>query len=154
MGRIGIRGTIRRSLQPIIAVHLHLFFNENFVFTWKVLIAIFQRSFDAQSIQRACLVLCFAVLLLCPMDSLVMSVGGVDEESLSDYNQVSQQRAEEKAGWSLVAALHCCLLPEMMRGFMYRPPLLHILARRWQDRCLEVFLHFYISYRLIPKPSP
>ena len=59
-----------------------------------------------------------------------------------DTSQASQHRAEEKAGWSLVAALHCCLLPEMMRGFMYRPPLLHILARRWQDRCLEVFVDF------------
>ena len=64
--------------------------------------------------------------------------GGLDDDFSIAHIQISQQRAEEKAGWSLVAALHCCLLPEMMRGFMYRPPLLHILARRWQDRCLEV----------------
>jgi len=64
--------------------------------------------------------------------------GGFDSEVRLDTSQASQYRAEEKAGWSLVAALHCCLLPEMMRGFMYRPPLLHILARRWQDRCLEI----------------
>eukprot|EP00794_Sanderia_malayensis_P009425 gene9425-10411_t len=60
------------------------------------------------------------------------------EGDFHEFAQFSQNRAEEKAGWSLVAALHCCLLPEMMRGLMYRPPLLHILARRWQDRCLEI----------------
>ena len=50
----------------------------------------------------------------------------------------SMMRAEVKAGWSLLAALHCCMLPDAMAGLKYRPPLLHILARRWQDRCLEV----------------
>ena len=63
---------------------------------------------------------------------------GYDDGYSIEFAQMTQYRAEEKAGWSLVAALHCCLLPEMMRGLMYRPPLLHILARRWQDRCLEV----------------
>eukprot|EP00795_Rhopilema_esculentum_P009331 gene9331-17032_t len=64
--------------------------------------------------------------------------GDVTDDYGTEYSHLSQHRAEEKAGWSLVAALHCCLLPEMMRGLMYRPPLLHILARRWQDRCLEI----------------
>ena len=67
-----------------------------------------------------------------------MCVLFLDQADDYDSGLFSQNRAEEKAGWSLVAALHCCLLPEMMRGLMYRPPLLHILARRWQDRCLEV----------------
>ncbi|XP_057311095.1 WD repeat-containing protein 7-like isoform X1 [Hydractinia symbiolongicarpus] len=50
----------------------------------------------------------------------------------------SMIRSEIKAGWSLLAALHCCTLPDAMKGLKYRPPLLHILARRWQDRCLEI----------------
>jgi len=50
----------------------------------------------------------------------------------------SMLRSEVKAGWSLLAALHCCMLPDAMKGLKYRPPLLHILARRWQDRCLEI----------------
>lgn len=54
-------------------------------------------------------------------------------------------RAEIKAGWSLVAALHCCMLPDSMKGLKYRPPLLHILARRWQDRCLEVCFWLFVS---------
>ncbi|KAJ7393797.1 WD repeat-containing protein 7 [Desmophyllum pertusum] len=47
-------------------------------------------------------------------------------------------RAHIKAGWSQLAALHCCLLADILKISSYKPPLLHILARRWQDRCLEV----------------
>uniref|UniRef100_A0A7M5X173 WD repeat-containing protein 7 n=2 Tax=Clytia hemisphaerica TaxID=252671 RepID=A0A7M5X173_9CNID len=50
----------------------------------------------------------------------------------------SMINSEIKAGWSLLATLHCCMLPDSMQGMSYRPPLLHILARRWQDRCLEI----------------
>lgn len=50
----------------------------------------------------------------------------------------SMINSEIKAGWSLLATLHCCMLPDAMKGLQYRPPLLHILARRWQDRCLEI----------------
>ena len=47
-------------------------------------------------------------------------------------------RANIKAGWSRLATLYCCLLPDKLCSANYRPPLLHVLARRWQDRCLEV----------------
>uniref|UniRef100_A0A8C5AUD7 WD repeat domain 7 n=1 Tax=Gadus morhua TaxID=8049 RepID=A0A8C5AUD7_GADMO len=40
------------------------------------------------------------------------------------------------AGWSQLAAMHCVMLPDLLGKF--RPPLLEMLARRWQDRCLEV----------------
>ncbi|XP_013915172.1 PREDICTED: WD repeat-containing protein 7-like [Thamnophis sirtalis] len=41
-------------------------------------------------------------------------------------------------GWSQLAAMHCVMLPELLGLDQFRPPLLEMLARRWQDRCLEV----------------
>lgn len=55
-----------------------------------------------------------------------------------DVQLAMNHRAHIKAGWSQLAALHCCLLADMLKVSSYKPPLLHILARRWQDRCLEV----------------
>ncbi|XP_061299953.1 WD repeat-containing protein 7-like [Pezoporus flaviventris] len=43
-----------------------------------------------------------------------------------------------KQGWSQLAAMHCVMLPELLGLERFRPPLLEMLARRWQDRCLEV----------------
>ncbi|KAM3722833.1 WD repeat-containing protein [Dirofilaria immitis] len=44
-----------------------------------------------------------------------------------------------KQGWSLIAALHCCLLPDLIKPKnIYCPPRIELLAKRWQDRCLEV----------------
>lgn len=50
----------------------------------------------------------------------------------------SAEQAQTKQGWSLLAALHCVLLPELIGKDYYQAPLLDMLARRWQDRCLEV----------------
>ncbi|KAL8590241.1 hypothetical protein ACOMHN_006358 [Nucella lapillus] len=47
-------------------------------------------------------------------------------------------QAQIKQGWSLLAALHCVLLPELIGVQHYRSPQLEMLARRWQDRCLEI----------------
>ncbi|KAF5880133.1 WD repeat-containing protein 7 isoform X1, partial [Clarias magur] len=41
-------------------------------------------------------------------------------------------------GWSQLAAMHCVMLPDLLGLDNFRPPLLEMLARRWQDRCLEV----------------
>uniref|UniRef100_A0A8C3BWN2 WD repeat domain 7 n=1 Tax=Cairina moschata TaxID=8855 RepID=A0A8C3BWN2_CAIMO len=41
-------------------------------------------------------------------------------------------------GWSQLAAMHCVMLPDLLGLDKFRPPLLEMLARRWQDRCLEV----------------
>ena len=64
------------------------------------------------------------------------------EKSVAESPDTSQlamnHRAHIKAGWSQLAALHCCLLADLLKTPTYKPPLLHILARRWQDRCLEV----------------
>ncbi|XP_038646492.1 WD repeat-containing protein 7 isoform X5 [Scyliorhinus canicula] len=43
-----------------------------------------------------------------------------------------------KQGWSQLAAMHCVMLPDYLGQDKFRPPLLEMLARRWQDRCLEV----------------
>ena len=55
-----------------------------------------------------------------------------------DVQIAMNHRAHIKAGWSQLAALHCCLLADILKISSFKPPLLHILARRWQDRCLEV----------------
>ncbi|KAK7474852.1 hypothetical protein BaRGS_00033924 [Batillaria attramentaria] len=47
-------------------------------------------------------------------------------------------QGQVKQGWSLLAALHCVLLPELIGADHYRSPQLEMLARRWQDRCLEI----------------
>jgi len=47
-------------------------------------------------------------------------------------------QAQFKQGWSLLAAHHCVLLPELVNSANYFSPQLEMLARRWQDRCLEV----------------
>ncbi|VTJ78917.1 Hypothetical predicted protein [Marmota monax] len=43
-----------------------------------------------------------------------------------------------KQGWSQLAAMHCVMLPDLLGLDKFRPPLLEMLARRWQDRCLEM----------------
>ncbi|XP_064640034.1 WD repeat-containing protein 7-like isoform X4 [Lineus longissimus] len=50
----------------------------------------------------------------------------------------SVAQAQIKQGWSLLAALHCVLLPDIIGEGMFKPPLLEMLARRWQHRCLEI----------------
>ena len=56
-----------------------------------------------------------------------------------NLNNIFQLYVDQiKQGWSLLAALHCVLLPELVGGVNYQSPQLEMLARRWQDRCLEV----------------
>ncbi|XP_071092027.1 WD repeat-containing protein 7-like isoform X2 [Haliotis cracherodii] len=55
-----------------------------------------------------------------------------------DEDSVSILQAQIKQGWSLLAALHCVLLPELVGPAHYQSPQLEMLARRWQDRCLEI----------------
>ena len=71
--------------------------------------------------------------------TLFVLLGFVDSSPSSTHSGMIN--SEIKAGWSLLATLHCCMLPDSMKGLNYRPPLLHILARRWQDRCLEVCVY-------------
>ncbi|KAL0267902.1 UNVERIFIED_CONTAM: hypothetical protein PYX00_010042 [Menopon gallinae] len=51
------------------------------------------------------------------------------------------QQAQIKQGWSLLATLHCVLLPDKVeqRGSKYfKRPQVEMMARRWQHHCLEV----------------
>uniref|UniRef100_A0A7N6ARL5 WD repeat domain 7 n=1 Tax=Anabas testudineus TaxID=64144 RepID=A0A7N6ARL5_ANATE len=54
-------------------------------------------------------------------------------------------QAQIKQGWSQLAAMHCVMLPDLLGLDKFRPPLLEMLARRWQDRCLEV-THTHTQY--------
>ncbi|KAL1446863.1 hypothetical protein MTO96_028709 [Rhipicephalus appendiculatus] len=66
--------------------------------------------------------------------------GSVDSSgALAVIQEVlSQQQAHIKQGWSLLAALHCVLLPDLVHTPDFKRPQVEMLARRWQDRCLEV----------------
>ncbi|XP_006822881.1 WD repeat-containing protein 7-like, partial [Saccoglossus kowalevskii] len=61
-----------------------------------------------------------------------------DDSSDGELADMTPQQAQIKQGWSLLAALHCVLLPDLLGSEYYKPPQLEMLARRWQDRCLEV----------------
>ncbi|CAL4059561.1 unnamed protein product [Meganyctiphanes norvegica] len=53
----------------------------------------------------------------------------------------SAQQSVIKQGWSTLTALHTVLLPDCVKNHgapLYMPPMVEILARRWQDRCQEV----------------
>jgi hypothetical protein len=46
-------------------------------------------------------------------------------------DQLSAESSQLKQGWSLVAALHCVLLPELIAGAReYKSPRIELLARR------------------------
>ena len=69
-----------------------------------------------------------------------MSNRGTDPDAAGgDDTKDFVQQSQIKQGWSLLATLHCVLLPDLLGKERYRSPQLEMLARRWQDRCLEVF---------------
>ncbi|XP_069954454.1 WD repeat-containing protein 7 isoform X5 [Cherax quadricarinatus] len=56
-------------------------------------------------------------------------------------DEFSRQQSVIKQGWSTLTALHTVLLPDCVAAAgapTYQPPMVEILARRWQDRCQEV----------------
>uniref|UniRef100_A0A8C9SUV1 WD repeat domain 7 n=1 Tax=Scleropages formosus TaxID=113540 RepID=A0A8C9SUV1_SCLFO len=65
---------------------------------------------------------------------------GTPETPKKQPSQVSSSavQGQIKQGWSQLAAMHCVMLPDLLGLDKFRPPLLEMLARRWQDRCLEV----------------
>ena len=51
------------------------------------------------------------------------------------------QQAHIKQGWSLLATLHCVLLPDKVvqnGSKLFKRPQIEMMARRWQHHCLEV----------------
>ncbi|KAK6634492.1 hypothetical protein RUM43_011893 [Polyplax serrata] len=60
------------------------------------------------------------------------------EESEELY---TAQQAQIKQGWSLLATLHCVLLPdkvELKGSKNFKRPQVEMMARRWQHHCLEI----------------
>ncbi|CAJ0941220.1 unnamed protein product, partial [Mesorhabditis belari] len=54
-------------------------------------------------------------------------------------DSMSGERQQMKQGWSLLAAMHCVMLPDNVRPkSSYAAPRIELLARRWQDGCLEI----------------
>ncbi|XP_022084868.1 WD repeat-containing protein 7-like isoform X1 [Acanthaster planci] len=69
------------------------------------------------------------------------SAAGTEGDKSDPFDNLADLTPEQamiKQGWSLLAALHCVLLPDLLGSTRYKPPHLEMLARRWQDRCLEV----------------
>ena len=66
------------------------------------------------------------------------SSGKTETDSSAEAEHLANQQQQIKQGWSLLAALHCVLLPDLVKSPLFKKPLVEILARRWQDRCLEV----------------
>ena len=71
------------------------------------------------------------------VSELCSSTDGSEDETADGAHGSMLQQAQIKQGWSLLAALHCVLLPDLV-GNNYKIPQLQMMARRWQDRCLEV----------------
>ncbi|KAK8379486.1 hypothetical protein O3P69_019416 [Scylla paramamosain] len=68
------------------------------------------------------------------------NTGSVGTNS-SGEDEFSRQQSVIKQGWSTLTALHTVLLPDCVTAAgapCYQPPMVEILARRWQDRCQEV----------------
>ncbi|XP_065202818.1 WD repeat-containing protein 7 isoform X3 [Planococcus citri] len=54
---------------------------------------------------------------------------------------ITTQQAHIKQGWSLLATLHCVLLPDKVvqnGSKSFKRPQIEMMARRWQHHCLEV----------------
>ena len=77
-----------------------------------------------------------SIVLTCVYDCICSS--GTGDELSDDGDDQTQIQSQSKQAWSLLAALHCVLLPELVGVDIYQAPMLEMLARRWQDRCLEV----------------
>ncbi|XP_066255390.1 WD repeat-containing protein 7 isoform X2 [Euwallacea similis] len=61
-----------------------------------------------------------------------------DEEQEEMY---TQQQAQIKQGWSLLATLHCVLLPDKVvehGAKHFKRPQVEMMAKRWQHHCVEV----------------
>ncbi|XP_014203336.1 WD repeat-containing protein 7 isoform X3 [Copidosoma floridanum] len=63
----------------------------------------------------------------------------VEEESEEMY---TVQQAQIKQGWSLLATLHCVLLPDKVSAIggskTFKKPQVEMMARRWQHQCVEI----------------
>ncbi|KAK0158544.1 hypothetical protein PV328_009533 [Microctonus aethiopoides] len=69
---------------------------------------------------------------------------GVNWNKAEEENEemFTVQQAQIKQGWSLLATLHCVLLPDKVAAQggakTFKRPQVEMMARRWQHQCLEV----------------
>lgn len=83
--------------------------------------------------------------------SLVYGVFRPGNRSTVNWNKAEEeneeiytaQQAQIKQGWSLLATLHCVLLPDKIVSTQggvktFKRPQVEMMARRWQHQCLEV----------------
>ncbi|XP_008557292.1 WD repeat-containing protein 7 isoform X8 [Microplitis demolitor] len=69
---------------------------------------------------------------------------GVNWNKAEEENEemYTVQQAQIKQGWSLLATLHCVLLPDKVAALggvkTFKRPLVEMMACRWQDQCLEL----------------
>ncbi|KAK4313735.1 hypothetical protein Pmani_014956 [Petrolisthes manimaculis] len=71
----------------------------------------------------------------------IQSSKGSSQTGQQQEDEFSRQQSVIKQGWSTLTALHTVLLPDCVLAAgapAYQPPMVEILARRWQDRCQEV----------------
>lgn len=55
-----------------------------------------------------------------------------------DSQALAQEQQQVRQGWSSLAALHCINLTDLVKSQSFKKPLVEVLARRWQDRCIEI----------------
>ncbi|XP_012268313.2 WD repeat-containing protein 7 isoform X11 [Athalia rosae] len=74
-----------------------------------------------------------------PGNRVAVSWNKAEEENEEIY---TVQQAQIKQGWSLLATLHCVLLPDKVAAQggakSFKRPQVEMMARRWQHQCLEV----------------
>ncbi|XP_046416205.1 WD repeat-containing protein 7 isoform X10 [Neodiprion pinetum] len=74
-----------------------------------------------------------------PGNRVAVSWNKAEEENEEMY---TVQQAQIKQGWSLLATLHCVLLPDKVAAQggakSFKRPQVEMMARRWQHQCLEV----------------
>ncbi|XP_015596598.1 WD repeat-containing protein 7 isoform X9 [Cephus cinctus] len=74
-----------------------------------------------------------------PGNRAAVSWNKAEEENEEIY---TVQQAQIKQGWSLLATLHCVLLPDKVAAQggskTFKRPQVEMMARRWQHQCLEV----------------
>ncbi|XP_076382354.1 WD repeat-containing protein Rbcn-3B isoform X9 [Megalopta genalis] len=74
-----------------------------------------------------------------PGNRSAVSWNKAEEENEEMY---TAQQAQIKQGWSLLATLHCVLLPDKVTAQggakTFKRPQVEMMARRWQHQCLEI----------------
>lgn len=94
--------------------------------------------------------------------AVAAAAAGVNWNKAEEENEeiFTVQQAQIKQGWSLLATLHCVLLPDKVAAQggskTFKRPQVEMMARRWQHQCLEVknqlqvffFYFFWVSQTL------